>query len=422
MNNLEKRLASRYFADRYAALIVSMSLQDAKKTLGFPPNSNPTPEEIKKAFKEKVLENHPDRGGDANKMVEVNVAKDILDGKQRPEGPQRGWSPSTPSRPTYEDYVKKKEEKRVYKGENFATAKAKAPHNVTWKFRSQYMFGKPSEYTKTEDPLNSYVTVWVCYGQTDSKHVFMLVEHAVPNSFADVQFNEWSMSSVETYPLTMDIAKLAPKAIKSIASAGKLSSGVSKFASKFKEMSDLTEAEVHRTQGGVSLKDILIGTGLVSGASSTRKTVVELAGTLNKVKVKANPGIMVIDGWKWYDFTLYVNGKSYPLSQATINNLGNHGPSGSLFWLAVYAGSVNYDYSRRRVLTKIPGYGSKILEMVEESLQGEPADLTVQLLKAIEEMDPQSKIAVFKLAALSLGPVDDFISSKVAYRYLEEEE
>ena len=67
--------------DRYAFLLLSMSLQDAKAILGLPADVQPTPAAIKDAWKAKAFENHPDRGGDAAKMVEINVAKDILEGK-----------------------------------------------------------------------------------------------------------------------------------------------------------------------------------------------------------------------------------------------------------------------------------------------------------------------------------------------------
>lgn len=61
-----------------------MSVGQAKEVLGFPPDSNPSPQEVSKAYKQKTLEYHPDRGGDAKKMVELNVAKEVLDtGKAR---------------------------------------------------------------------------------------------------------------------------------------------------------------------------------------------------------------------------------------------------------------------------------------------------------------------------------------------------
>ena len=49
--------------DRYALLMISMSLADAKVTLGFPPDANPSPEEIQKAWRTMAFKVHPDRGG-----------------------------------------------------------------------------------------------------------------------------------------------------------------------------------------------------------------------------------------------------------------------------------------------------------------------------------------------------------------------
>ena len=83
----------------YAFLLFSMSLEDAKQVLGFPPNANPSPDDIRKAWRQKAFEMHPDRGGSNEKMVEVNVAKDILDGKQRPTYDRRE-PPSSPRGPT----------------------------------------------------------------------------------------------------------------------------------------------------------------------------------------------------------------------------------------------------------------------------------------------------------------------------------
>ena len=71
-------------AAHYARILRAMSIDEAKETLGFRPNQNPSQSEINKAYRAKALENHPDRGGNPEKMVEVNVAKDILEGKVNP--------------------------------------------------------------------------------------------------------------------------------------------------------------------------------------------------------------------------------------------------------------------------------------------------------------------------------------------------
>lgn len=63
---------------KYARLVQSMSLDEAKRVLGLPVYGTPSADEISKAYKSLALENHPDRGGDASRMVEINVARDVL--------------------------------------------------------------------------------------------------------------------------------------------------------------------------------------------------------------------------------------------------------------------------------------------------------------------------------------------------------
>ncbi len=416
---VRRRVAARFAEDRYAKRLMAMSLAEAKAILGFPPSTTPSADEINKAYKRKALENHPDRGGDPKKMVDINVAKDVLDGKQRPTG-----SPaSRPSGWRDEDRASKK---TVRRGRDFDNARSHASlPKVEWKFRSASIMGSATDFATDQSKaqegevgtgLNAYVIGWVCYGQTASQHVFLLVEHAVPNNFGEVQWDEWCMEAVETYPLTQDISKLAPKAIKALLGKGKLLTS-SRAPTKFTSMAKLTEAEIQRREGGVNLKDILIGTGLVSGGSSesmARKTVIELSGKINPTKDRENRtkpvGQKVVfnaDVWKLCDFTLYVNGKAYPLSDQTVENLNRIGstPRGGLFWLAVYA-NVEYDYTRKRVLTKIPGYGAQLIEWVEEALHNEPPELTVSLLKAIEELEPQAKA---KKARMSQNIVARFV-------------
>ena len=53
-----------------------MSTSDAYHILGLHPGASK--EEITKAYRHLALEHHPDRGGNPEKMVEINVAKDVL--------------------------------------------------------------------------------------------------------------------------------------------------------------------------------------------------------------------------------------------------------------------------------------------------------------------------------------------------------
>lgn len=75
--------SNRTARELHVRLLIAMSLEEAKGVLGFPPGYHPTKAEINKAYKLRALESHPDRGGTTEKMVEVNVAKEVLDGKTR---------------------------------------------------------------------------------------------------------------------------------------------------------------------------------------------------------------------------------------------------------------------------------------------------------------------------------------------------
>lgn len=91
----------------YARLFLSMSMEDARKTLGFPPGYSPSPGEIAKAYKSRAIENHPDRGGSHEVMVAINVAKEILEGKRRED--------RTPFRPPPVDPEKARREEEERK-------------------------------------------------------------------------------------------------------------------------------------------------------------------------------------------------------------------------------------------------------------------------------------------------------------------
>jgi hypothetical protein len=218
------RIANRYFEDRYARLLVAMSPQEAKQVLGFPPGYNPTSEEINKAFKKKVVENHPDRGGSHEKMVEVNVAKDILDGKGR-------WTPDTSPRTRPEHPARKPQEyDATLVGQDFAAAMADSgvPAGVEWKFVSipEYFW---------ESSNHPGHRIWVLYGNTDTKHIFLGLKErgesagglwlddegklAGPGAgkFTKIM-QDWQSSMIDV-PLSQNIAKIAPKYIKQVGMA-----------------------------------------------------------------------------------------------------------------------------------------------------------------------------------------------------------
>ena len=89
---LDRFIAAR--VEKHWRLFLAMSAADAAKILEV--SEDASPEELKKAYKRKVIENHPDRGGSNEKMVEVNVAMEVLEGKRRPSYEQPSSYTSEP--------------------------------------------------------------------------------------------------------------------------------------------------------------------------------------------------------------------------------------------------------------------------------------------------------------------------------------
>lgn len=104
----------------YASLRYAMSRSEALSVLDL--HGSPDESEVMSAWKHKILQAHPDRGGDANLAVKLNVARDVLLGKgayapdsHRPS--RESWSerdrvkreppppPPPPEGPTFEEAV-----------------------------------------------------------------------------------------------------------------------------------------------------------------------------------------------------------------------------------------------------------------------------------------------------------------------------
>lgn len=71
---------------------IALTLDEAKSLLGFRPSDRPTPDQVAKAYRTQVRKSHPDLGGSAETMVALNVAKEVLDGKSRPDFKLKGPS------------------------------------------------------------------------------------------------------------------------------------------------------------------------------------------------------------------------------------------------------------------------------------------------------------------------------------------
>ncbi len=100
---------------RYERVFRAMTVDQAKQMLGLPPGLMPSPAEVAKAYRVKALQNHPDRGGTHEVMVDLNVAKDILEGKRREDArPPVSWGGAEPRKdPAQERKEKGQRDMRV---------------------------------------------------------------------------------------------------------------------------------------------------------------------------------------------------------------------------------------------------------------------------------------------------------------------
>jgi hypothetical protein len=223
INKVANQWKNKEFELRYARLLVSMSRDQAKEILGFPPRSNPSEEEIKKNYKMLALKNHPDRGGDLSKMVDINVAKDVLTGKQKETWEPRRNPEPKPNRssPRPEPEPEPEPEIVVMKGQGFSAAWSSntPPSNTEWKFVS----------TRTlafENSFGPFHHIWVLYGKTDTKHILCAIKRRgktndpIPTKLGKrtIVEEDWQVSWISA-PIKQILKYWAPNAIISVATS-----------------------------------------------------------------------------------------------------------------------------------------------------------------------------------------------------------
>jgi len=414
-----ERIAARFFEERYAKVMLAMSEPDAKRILGFPASAKPTKEEISKAYKAKVFENHPDRGGDLKKMVDVNVAKDFLD-KHGPGGGGgagdwvKDWYKNSPGgnptegRPRHEQAPKWQDDPdtKIVEGGDFAKAwsSSGAPPGTEWKFVSGPVYAYNGGY-------NAGI-FYTLYGQTDTKHVFLCFKHlretggTIPTKEhgPKTHFNEdWQSSEIDV-SIKLDPLRAIPKNIRSVSTGWP--DPAPKHPLKFiawpggHPTEAILDKLLHR--GGVPLKDILVGTGVVkdtdSGVSG-RKTQVEIVTLFNDEKSKAARAALRAGQIKnmsmidQYDFILRVNGKEASLDQATVRKI--------VPWAVAWD---KIDDKRVINLSKLrggtfSGGAAYVIRKLADSLHTEPSWVHIALEKAAEEYEVETKTALMELRA-----------------------
>lgn len=264
--------------DRYAFLMLAMSMEEAKALLGFSSSDNPTESEVTKAWRTKAFELHPDRGGDPSKMVEVNVAKDVLTGKQRPTYDRSGPS-SEPSGGYGGGSTQTRWEKPKKEEVSFDEAKGKAgiPGDVDWQFVTDTHRG--AGYSS--DEFHRSENCWVAYGKTASKHVFVAVKHFVYEQYfigAGADQDKWSMKVLEL-PLSGDEGTQPAWLYGHVVKALKLIRFDGRFNSKVVDARGWRFKETPPRGAAISIKHWLAESGLVAGDDprvQSRKHVIEI--------------------------------------------------------------------------------------------------------------------------------------------------
>lgn len=424
ISSVADRSAAEQFAERYARVFLAMSMEQAKTTLGFKPFYTPTPEEIQKAYRALVIANHPDRGGNPEKMVEINVAKDILEGKARPSsgGGAGGRPPPGAWRPEPTPERKRPEPPKVVdviKGKPFDAPSILTTAEIKFISKTAYGSARPDK-----EATGSYsYDMWAIYARNEStkKHIFIGLRNRRESSYFDhakgglVQVEESWEFIEETYPLSKDLTKIASTAIKKVMTGWE--DGLKPMRQlKYIEWpgGKLTEAAMKKVKsaghsGGAPLKDILIGQGLVDGeAAEGRKANVEIYFKANKEKrLKFNermkglsPG-QRLSNWLAYDWFVRLNGTEYLLKDKTVENLiKKH------FLSMINANGMGEGVPKN--LSKMKGSpwsrftpkAHEAIDVLVDCLSGEPTGLVLGLMKAIEDWEEHFESKKTKKAAL----------------------
>lgn len=361
--NTAERVAFRYKARiLYARLIKAMSMGEAKETLGFPPSSDPNSQEINKAYRDLAFRNHPDRGGDPTKMVEINVAKDILEGKERPTGGAGYYQGPEP--PT--GYAGPPREKPEPRKVSFDEAKSKAGvPQADWKFKTQTAFSGYGD---------SKASGFVVCGKLGDKLVFVAVEHfRAQNAFTGEDVDEWWMDSVTA---SGTFRNVAPKVIRQL-------------YARFPNMSKKYNAKVEILPEGTALTKRML---LMRARAVSFKDAMAIIGEIdqNDPWAQRKVTIQIIThsrglGEHNYDVEVVVNGKGYKLRKDNADKM----QEGYRDVLRLIFGDYYYDDSKK-LLTRAKN-GPKVMQWMVDNLRGEPDDLIAALIAAIEQVSGGGK-------------------------------
>jgi hypothetical protein len=338
---------------------LAMGLDEARNLLEV--SHGASNEEIQKAWKQKALEHHPDRGGDPEIMKQVNVARDILVGDAVPD--KTHTPPTAPS-------VHKKDKMYTDEqtGDSFdqAISKADIPAGVKWKFATGKQYGTYG--------FDTNVSGFVVYGTTESEHVFVgIYNKRVANAFTHQNLDDHKVW-VKTAPKPEPLSSVAPRIIRDLWNNF---IDVKPYNAKVNLLSDDTTLSSHMGSVGksISFKDAMDIMGEKT-PESWKGRKLSLVFSLARGKSFANPNIVLI-----------INGKEYPLSEKSNEWAWKTKPALPRYIVGEYA----YDDSKKDMTRMDKGKASKALEvMIQRLPEWEPPEL-IEMLKQVQEQINKKK-------------------------------
>lgn len=376
------RVAQRYF------LRLSMSLQEAKAVLGFPPDASPSDSEVARAWKTKAFENHPDRGGDPKKMVELNVAKDLLQGKGRPTPSQEpsGWGWGGPPPGSYQDTAPPPRQPppppQPDKVITFNEAKSKAniPSDVEWVFVTDV---HSSGYSS--DEMTNRATGWIAAGKIDSGKgwVFVSAEHydrAYYYVGGGPKTDTWN---IETTKIHVGDKPTAAAIYGGVVKAwDKFHFLEKKFNSKVVPVpTDWSFSNKTPTGRATTIKNLLLDSGAMeeSELATPRKYTIELQYVRAKMTEEAPPGYFKPKYRDPMQLVLIVNGKDFTLSETSTEKVTRLRVGGKDFMERVF-GQYHYGGEVKNLTRNRDG--KAIMKWMSEHLTDLPEAVSKALLAA----------------------------------------
>jgi hypothetical protein len=370
------------YRTKLARLFTAMSLDQAKATLGFRPNESPPPDEVNKAWRSLAFKNHPDRGGDPQKMVELNVAKDVLTGRMEADSYNPGTRDNQPKKKNYPagwsevDGKPKRWPSRVVKGTPFS--KLKIPTGVKW------LIATDREATAKED--NDWVSgdLVVLIGEKGNDLILTALFLSYDRLGHDIEAKE----TLKIQPSWGAATKKAPKS-----NAKKIRTLVRSALTTLK-IRDTTVAQRGRAWvGGLPTESNI--TKIPKSGGDPLPTLIEGLGLIPEVKKidakvllimdrrsKAKPGYSTFAD---YDQTLSIDGRKVKLSDKTTDNLDKYGLSLSLSLNNPGGDHIVFDLINTRggLFTSGP---KRTLMILIKSLTSEPQEAKQALQAIVDSM------------------------------------